>query len=315
MSELKQQIELALKLFSGGAPRNCARKLLNVLGYDSDKTDDIEPNTFQGFKDYFLTGQNSFNEQSAKADEWQSMDIIFQLTDEELKRHNGLFSVSKVDNRIIESYLFLVIKLKGFTYSRTDLVKITREINKLTPMPSMLFFRYGDCLTIAAIDRRLHKKDESRDVLEKVTLIKDINVAHSHRAHIEILHDLALANLSQKQKIDTFVEGKHLDIWLPASNLWLEWGTERAPAKFCRPTFPQLYEVEEKILAQRSPGPDPKVCLDTIKLVFSPSSVGFVLWHTLSGVRNNSLKKRARYKGEKPLRVSGRLSLWRGNHF
>jgi adenine-specific DNA-methyltransferase len=99
-----------------------------------------------------------------------------------------------------------------------------------------------------------------------------------------------------------FVEGKHLDIWLPASNLWLEWGTDRAPAKFCRPTFPQLYEVEEKILAQRSPGPDPKVCLDTIKLVFSPSSVGFVLWHTLSGVRNNSLKKRARYMGEKPPR-------------
>jgi len=32
MSELKQLIEQALKGFSGGTPRDCARKLLNVLG-------------------------------------------------------------------------------------------------------------------------------------------------------------------------------------------------------------------------------------------------------------------------------------------
>lgn len=99
-----------------------------------------------------------------------------------------------------------------------------------------------------------------------------------------------------------FVEGKHLGIWLPATNLWLEWGTMRAPAKFCRPTFPQMYDVKEKILAQRSPGPDPKACYDSNQLIFSPSSVGFILWHGLAGIRNKSLKKRARYKGEKPSR-------------
>ena len=155
MSVLKVQIEQAPKQFATGAPRGCARKLLNVLGYDSDKSDDIEPATFQGFKEYFLSGRNSFNEKFAKTDEWQSIDIVFQLTDEELKRQNGLFSVSKVDNRIIESYLFLAVGLKGTSYSRADLARITREINKLTPMPSMLLFRYGDYLTIAAIDRRL----------------------------------------------------------------------------------------------------------------------------------------------------------------
>lgn len=31
----------------------------------------------------------------------------------------------------------------------------------------------GDTLTLAVINRRLHKRDESKDVLEKVTLIKD----------------------------------------------------------------------------------------------------------------------------------------------
>jgi hypothetical protein len=99
-----------------------------------------------------------------------------------------------------------------------------------------------------------------------------------------------------------FVEGKHLDRWVPVTNKYLEWGTKRAPALFRRPTFPELYEIDEKILVQRSPGPDPKACYDNKHLYFSESSVGFILWHDLSGVRNNSLKKVARYKDEKPPR-------------
>jgi adenine-specific DNA-methyltransferase len=206
MSELKIQIEQALKRFSSSTTRDCAVNLLNVLGYGSDKTDDIEPNTFQGFKEYFLSGELPFSELNAKTDEWQSIDILFQLTDEELKKQNGLFSGGKLDNRIIESYLFLAIQLKGSDYNRTDLARIVREINQVTPMPSMLLLRYGDKLTIAAIDRRLHKRDASKDVLEKkVTFIKDISVTEPIRAHIEILHDLALSSLVQRYKVDTFV--------------------------------------------------------------------------------------------------------------
>jgi len=99
-----------------------------------------------------------------------------------------------------------------------------------------------------------------------------------------------------------YVEGKHLSNWLPHEHLWIEWGTERAPARFCRPTFPELYPVSEKLIAQRSPGPDPVVCYDDQGLVFTPASVGFVPWHMLAGVRNNSLKKTARYRSEKPFR-------------
>jgi adenine-specific DNA-methyltransferase len=99
-----------------------------------------------------------------------------------------------------------------------------------------------------------------------------------------------------------FVEGKHLACWVPLEHLWLEWGTVRAPSQFCRPTFPQMYTVTEKILAQRSPGPDPLACYDNSCLVFSPSSVGFIPWCNLSGVKNRSIRKRARYRGEKPPR-------------
>ena len=96
-----------------------------------------------------------------------------------------------------------------------------------------------------------------------------------------------------------FVEGKHLETWLPLTNLWLEWGSARAPSKFYAPTFPEMYEIDEKIIAQRSPGPDPKACYDNHHLVFTPSSVGFILWHDLSGTKNKSIQKQARYRDER----------------
>ncbi len=96
-----------------------------------------------------------------------------------------------------------------------------------------------------------------------------------------------------------FVEGKHLDIWLPLTHLWLEWGSERAPSQFYTQTFPEMYEIEEKILAQRSPGPDPKVCYDNQYLIFTPSSVGIILWHDLSCIKNKSIQKQSRYYDEK----------------
>ena len=76
-----------------------------------------------------------------------------------------------------------------------------------------------------------------------------------------------------------FVEGKHLETWLPLTNLWLEWGSARAPSKFYAPTFPEMYEIDEKIIAQRSPGTDPKACYDNHHLVFTPSSASTLsLW-------------------------------------
>ena len=72
-------------------------------------------------------------------------------------------------------------------------------------MPVMLLFRYGDRLTLAVIDRRLHKRDESKDVLKKVTLIKDISLVDPLRAHIDILYDLSLPPLHADFKFHNFV--------------------------------------------------------------------------------------------------------------
>ena len=206
MNDLKVQIQSAINSFASGDLLTNAGTLLKVLGYSSDRTFHLSPNTFAGFWESFGSQTVSFDKDKARKDEWQSIDIIFQLTEDDIRKTHSLFTVKQVDNTIIESYLFFALSLTGDNYTRGDLVRITREINKLTPMPAMILFQYNNFLTIAVIDRRLHKREGSKDVLEKVTLIKEINLVQPHRAHIEILFDLSLNNLTAKHSVSNFVE-------------------------------------------------------------------------------------------------------------
>lgn len=102
-----------------------------------------------------------------------------------------------------------------------------------------------------------------------------------------------------------FVEGKHLARWLPERQIWLEWGTDRAPGQFRRTTFSELYDVPEKLISvDMSAGvAQLRVAYDNGRLYHNHSAWSFVPWSSLTKVRNNSLKKVARYNGEKPLRA------------
>jgi len=125
-------------------------------------------------------------------------------------KQTSLFTTKLVDRTAIEAYLFFTLELtnelSGDHYSRTKLAQITREVNLLFAMPVMILFKHGNSLTLSVINRRLHKRDESRDVLEKVTLIKDIQIHNPHRAHIEILFDLSFEELKNKFNFTNFVE-------------------------------------------------------------------------------------------------------------
>ena len=126
-------------------------------------------------------------------------------------------------------------------------------------------------------------------------------VVHSHEAKAPgaFASSDVVSTTSDTTHPKRFVEGKHLDRWLPVATRWLEWGTERAPHLFSRKAFPELFTTNEKILVQRSPGPDPKACYDDMHTYFDASSVGFVIWNDLKDVRNRSIQKQARYPGEK----------------
>ena len=206
MNPSKDKIKNALQRFTDGNLADNARNLLKALGYRSERTLSLEPNTADGFIEHF-DRHKTMNRDRARLGEWQSIDFLFQLTEEEITQSAQTtfgFDDSSVDQNRYESYLFFTLKLRNRDYTRTQLSDITREINKLLMIPAMVMFRHGDALTFAVIDRRLHKLDESKDVLEKVTLIKDIVFADPHRAHIDILFDLSLGELHRQHRFTDF---------------------------------------------------------------------------------------------------------------
>ena len=250
MPQHKNDIKNALKHFTGGNLADNARRLLDILGYRSVRTMSLEPNTADEFIDYF-DPSNTMNAERALLDEWESIDLLFQLTGDEIALRDQDTSGSGergIDNSVYQSYLFFALRLRGSSYTRTQLSQITREINKLTPMPAMVIFQHGRLLTFAVIDRRLHRRDESKDVLEKVTLIKDINLGKPHRAHIDILFDLShrqrrfsdfnALHEAWKEALDT--EALNWDFYKELF-AWFEWAVSEAK-------FPQK---EQKALSSQ----------------------------------------------------------------
>ncbi|HCN30035.1 MAG TPA: hypothetical protein DIT64_15115, partial [Verrucomicrobiales bacterium] len=156
----------------------------------------------QSFLDLIVSqsAQSRFDEAKALFPEWKSADILFQLTDDELSRHTSLFKETTVKTSLLQSYLFFAIELKGRDYARGKLTGIARQINRVFPMPVMVMLKHGDLLSIAVINRRQNKVHADKDVLEKVTLIRDISLASPHRGHLDILASFAVQNLVHPQK-------------------------------------------------------------------------------------------------------------------
>ncbi|MDX9750224.1 MAG: TaqI-like C-terminal specificity domain-containing protein [Flavobacteriales bacterium] len=203
----KLRIHEAIEAFATGDPADSALHLLKILGYAAPRLNYFAKGSFAEFEETFGSNNPRFNKQNALHQQWKKVDLLFQLTGDNLGAQQGMFQNERVDNTIIESYLFFALELrpkKEGAYTRTELSQITREVNKCFAMPAMILFKTGDTLSFAVIDRRLHKRESSKDVLEKVTLIKDIRTTGPHRAHIEILFDLGLEQLRKKHDVPNF---------------------------------------------------------------------------------------------------------------
>lgn len=202
----KLNIQEAIKAFAKDDISKAGINLFSVLGYDTSLQAPLDNKTYVEFKEDYIDASpaaDRFNEEKALTDEWKTIDILFQLTDESFTGQQQLFD-SKLDPLNPQSYLCFAIELKGSEYSKTQIAGITREVNKLFSIPIIIVFKYGECITLAIINRRVNKRDSDRDVLEKVTLIKDIFYEKPHRAHIEILFDMSLAQLSDDYTITNF---------------------------------------------------------------------------------------------------------------
>ena len=257
--DLKYNIRDGLQAFQQRPLAEAAMGLFETLGYHSEKRFALSPNTAEQFQQAF-DPQKRLNAEKALVDQWKSVDVLFQITDDEIRQAMGgrlsMFAGGQVDGTIIQSYLFFAIVLqeRQKPYTRTELASITREVNRLFPMPVLLIFAHGGALTFAIIARRMNRRDSSRDVLEKVTLIKDIRMADPHRAHIEILFDLALAELARTYPLTNFVDlqrawEKTLDTSILNNQFFKEY---RRIFEEAEATLPAAWAVDKKrIYTQR----------------------------------------------------------------
>lgn len=202
----KQNIQNAISAFATEPLSKVGINLFDTLGYDTSLQAPLEQKTFAEFKEIYIESspnKERFSEERAFCSEWKSIDILFQLTDDSFNSNGKLFE-SSLDPLNPQSYLCFAVELCGSEYTKTKIAAITREINKLFAIPIIIVFKYGQLVTLSVINRRVNKKDNERDVLEKVTLIKDIRIQNPHRAHVEILADMSLASLKNAYDIHDF---------------------------------------------------------------------------------------------------------------
>jgi len=205
MPDLRTTLENQLQNFQPLELRPAALGLLDTLGYASDKTIELDGSP-EAFLEQFNQNPEStrFNEEKALSKHWKEIQLLFQLTDQELGGQVDLFQKNEVEQSDKQSYLFFAVKLSGNDYARGKLADITRQLNRLFPMPVMVFFEYDAKLSIAVINRRPNKRDQEKDVLGKVTLIQGIDLANPHRGHLDILASFSVPELKKKNTINSF---------------------------------------------------------------------------------------------------------------
>jgi adenine-specific DNA-methyltransferase len=199
MTDLQTKLLLrdAITRFSTQPLRAASLGLFASLGYQSDRT--IAIDSVEDFCTQFDPSGLLAHPRVQKSN-WKAIELLFQLTDEELSRNATLFKDTAVRTSLLQSYVFFAVELQPGDYARGKLAAITRQINHIFPMPVMVLFKVGSNLSIAVINRRQNKRDESKDVLGKVTLIQNISVAKPHPGHLDILASFSTTELVARKK-------------------------------------------------------------------------------------------------------------------
>ncbi len=202
-----QNIESKIKAFQSGSLKQNTLDFFSALGYESPRQMELFENKPDRFLEFLSNNDFTLNEEQSKVEEWKSVDLVMQLTNEEI--NFDFEEWSKQDSTNFKSYLILAIELAGQNYTNSTLSSITRTINKLFPNPVFVLYKYDSYLTFSLIERRPHKRNSNKDVLEKVSQIHNININKPHTGHIHILNSFSLDSItkeSNKNKLSNFRE-------------------------------------------------------------------------------------------------------------
>ena len=200
--EMQQEVSQALRGFADAPLREGAKAVLNSLGYWSDRT--AEAGGVAEFLQRYEAESRLTERQRTLFKSWQDVELVFQVTDKEIHGGVSLLIEGGFEKGRISSFVFIAVELSKRSYNRTELAEMTRAVNRLFGMPIVLIFRCDCRFSLAATHRRAHRRDDSQDVLGKVTLVKDVDVRSPHRAHLDILADLALPRMVSERNVASF---------------------------------------------------------------------------------------------------------------
>lgn len=195
--DILEKINKNIKTFNSSKLFDSSIDFFKSLNYPMDTIQEEANYSLDEFLEITGTEKNPY----LKNNDIEKIEILFNLSEDEMAKEIKNFYIG---DKEIQAYLFLAIKLKEKHYSKTDIVNISKGINRCINAPAFILFNYDDKITLSITDRRLHKKDDTKDVIEKTTLIKDIDIAKPHSAHIRILEGLEFGNLGNKQNFEYF---------------------------------------------------------------------------------------------------------------
>ncbi len=217
----RERVRTALHRFLEADVLDGTTDLLADLGYKSDLTLELSGDVDEFIHELPAPNPGTQSEERFREDV-QSVKIIHQFTDNEIGTSASIQGVlmdeeGTFDKGHNRSFIFVAFELKGDDYSRGKYAEFTREINKRFASACVVVFKNpANLVTLAFVNRREHKRDKDRDVLGNVSLIRQVEAADPHTAHLDILAELSLTNMlkwmDQHNKPTDF-DGL-LDAWL-----------------------------------------------------------------------------------------------------
>ena len=174
-----------------------ASRLLGVLGYRSERTLPGQSGAVDEFLSRFPAENPGTKSEQEFGDAISSVRVLFQVADQEVEEAGGsllLFRDNAFDKGNARSFIFTAVQLRGDGYPRGRYAAYTREINKRFPrIPAVVLFRTAaGRITLAFVHVRPNKRNPERNVLGSVSLIREVKTDDPHRAHVDILAELAL---------------------------------------------------------------------------------------------------------------------------
>lgn len=119
--------------------------------------------------------------------------LIGAIDEDSLEGRQSDFDIQKPLDGKYQTMLVFAVDIKpGISLTRGELATLTRGFNRMAPqLPVVVFVKNGDKLTLATCERSEYRQNwREGEKLGKVSILRDINCAHPHRGHIDILETL-----------------------------------------------------------------------------------------------------------------------------